>query len=283
MAVIPYMPLYIADYLADAAHLTTLEHGAYLLMIMTYWQTGKPLPDDDKKLAAITKLNFTNYKKIKAHLKEFFLSENGHLIHKRIEQELSEFREKSDMARLAGIMSGKSRRKKTNGRSTDVQRTFNERSTDVEPRGVVRIPLNHTDTDTDIKKDKDILFSRTLVQKNENMTIQDYYDLLVPRFSSLGLGGIKSKTSGMFTVWISEGVTKDDVLQAIKFCEDEGKKVYSPTFYAEIAIGYCRERKKYEGNKTRGSPEKQRSQKAIEAERIFEEREREKENGREVD
>lgn len=152
MAAKPYMPFYVADYMADAAHLTTLEHGAYLLLIMTYWQTGKPLPDDDKKLCEITKLNFTNYKKIKAHLREFFFCENGKLIHKRIEKELDEFKKKSDMARLAGIKSGEVRRGKNR---TDAQRTLNERSTNIELRGVVRIPLNHTDTDTDTEKSKE--------------------------------------------------------------------------------------------------------------------------------
>ena len=49
MAALPYMQLYVADYLADTVHLDADEHGAYLLIIFNYWQTGKPIPESQSK------------------------------------------------------------------------------------------------------------------------------------------------------------------------------------------------------------------------------------------
>lgn len=124
MAALPYMPLYVADYLADAAHLSTIEHGAYLLLIMNYWQRGEPLPNDDTRLARIAGLNARDWKRHKATLADFFTIQETHWRHGRIDSELSRVASKSLKSKKAAQAS--------------VERRFGERSADVEP----------TDTDT---------------------------------------------------------------------------------------------------------------------------------------
>ena len=57
----PWMPLYIADYLRDTAHLGALESGAYIHLIMHYWATGS-LPVGDKPLARIAKMTEKEWK-----------------------------------------------------------------------------------------------------------------------------------------------------------------------------------------------------------------------------
>ena len=79
------MPLYIGDYLADTAHLNAAEHGAYLLLIMHYWQKGS-LPDDDCKLASIARAFPEQWSSMKATISEFF---DGGWKHPRIDAELA--------------------------------------------------------------------------------------------------------------------------------------------------------------------------------------------------
>jgi uncharacterized protein YdaU (DUF1376 family) len=82
-----WMPLYIADYLADTTRLNTEQHGAYLLLIMDYWRNGAP-PDDDEVLANITRLTIQQWRKHKPTLVKLFVLSDGNLVHKRIESEL---------------------------------------------------------------------------------------------------------------------------------------------------------------------------------------------------
>lgn len=81
----PWMPLYVADYRADTAHLGALEHGIYLLLIMHYWQTGS-LPDDEVLLARIASASTSEWKRAKPLIEPFF--EPGWK-HRRIEKELA--------------------------------------------------------------------------------------------------------------------------------------------------------------------------------------------------
>jgi len=107
-----YIPFHPGDYLADTAHLTTLEHGAYFLLILNYWQRGAPLPADDKKLRGIARLSADEWAEARATLLEFFDERAGRLHHKRIDEELEKAREKSDRARENAERSLSARRTK---------------------------------------------------------------------------------------------------------------------------------------------------------------------------
>lgn len=79
MAEFPAFPLWTDAYLGDTTHLTTIEHGAYLLLLMTAWRSKDGmLPNDDKLLARYAKLNLQQWKRIRPILEPFFgVSLNG--------------------------------------------------------------------------------------------------------------------------------------------------------------------------------------------------------------
>ena len=81
-----WMPLYIADYLADTTHLTTLAHGAYLLLIMAYWRNG-PLPNNNRSLQAITRTTPQEWRFVREQITNFFTIQNGFWTHGRIDKE----------------------------------------------------------------------------------------------------------------------------------------------------------------------------------------------------
>jgi uncharacterized protein YdaU (DUF1376 family) len=85
---VTWMPLYIGDYLRDTMHLTTTQHGAYLLLLFACWTNG-PLLDDDKHLGAITKLSPADWLEMRPTMENFFSVENGFWIHKRVEEEIN--------------------------------------------------------------------------------------------------------------------------------------------------------------------------------------------------
>jgi uncharacterized protein YdaU (DUF1376 family) len=89
MAALPYMPLFVADYLADTAHLTTQQHGAYLLLIMNYWQRSGPLPDDDSRLSKIARVGPREWIRMRPVISEFFSIADGTWLHSRIASELA--------------------------------------------------------------------------------------------------------------------------------------------------------------------------------------------------
>ena len=84
-----WMPFYWGDYLAETAHLSTEEHGAYLLLIGAYWQAGGPLVDDDRRLARITRLSLRRWKVVRETLAEFFTITDQKWYLTRVDDELS--------------------------------------------------------------------------------------------------------------------------------------------------------------------------------------------------
>jgi uncharacterized protein YdaU (DUF1376 family) len=120
------MPLYVSDYLGDTAHLTTLEHGTYLLLLMHAWKKDGELPAGNDRLMRIAGLSPDEWSDVREAVLEFFYQDGETLRNNRLDAELEKAHARVEAASRAGKASAKARRKK----GTDVERTLNERSTE---------------------------------------------------------------------------------------------------------------------------------------------------------
>jgi uncharacterized protein YdaU (DUF1376 family) len=100
------MPWYIADYLADTAHLRAAQSGAYLHLIMHYWQRGG-VPSDNAQLAAIARMTDSEWKKARPIIEPFFQMPGWK--HKRVEEELTKSQAKYDARAAAGKKGGEAK------------------------------------------------------------------------------------------------------------------------------------------------------------------------------
>ena len=136
-----WMPLHVAEYVADTTHLSTVEHGAYLLLIMHYWQ-NRGLPADDAKLARICRMPVAEFTAIRDTLAEFFA--DG-WTHKRIDAELAKADEKYEKRASAGRKGGIAKSAASNATAMPEQCSTNNTDIDKEeehpsPPSVVRSP-----------------------------------------------------------------------------------------------------------------------------------------------
>ncbi|HEJ9354168.1 TPA: DUF1376 domain-containing protein [Klebsiella oxytoca] len=145
MAALPYMQLYIADYLADTMHLSTEEHGAYLLLMFNYWQTGRAIPKS--RLSRIARLTNDRWASVEASLKEFFNDNGTEWVHERIERDLEMVRSSQRQKSDAGKASARARKVK---KSAEGKRNGNDRSTGVDE------PFEQNDNGNPTNKDPDI-------------------------------------------------------------------------------------------------------------------------------
>lgn len=153
MAALPYMQLYVADYLADTSHLTVTEHGAYLLLMFNYWQRGQSFKAKDqqslnKRLATVARMSNEEWADVAESLAEFFNVSPTEWEHKRIARDLLAVHLKSTKASTAGKASAASKKAK---KPTPVQTAV---ATNVEQP--LQQSFNHTDTDTDTEAEREL-------------------------------------------------------------------------------------------------------------------------------
>lgn len=131
------MPLFTDAYLGDTTHLSTFEHGAYLLLLIVAWRSpGCCIADDDGLLARYTRMTRDKWRKVRPIVAPFFTIEDGFWHQARLQNELQHLQSRRQQQVEAGNASAIAKSlKRGNRRSTPVgkplQRDGNETPTPI--------------------------------------------------------------------------------------------------------------------------------------------------------
>jgi uncharacterized protein YdaU (DUF1376 family) len=202
---VPFMQLYVADYLGDTRHLTTEQHGAYLLLLMTMWRSEGVLPDNPVKLARIAGLTPSRWLKICAEVLEFFTLCEGGFTQKRLSAELAIAEEKSSKRSASGKAGALAKALKSNKvelanasrllkHSPEPEPELKKEKVTPSPKKGCRLPSDWKPTEADLT-----------FAANQNMTAEEirreadqFRDYWIAR---PGAGGVKLDWAATWRTW----------------------------------------------------------------------------------
>lgn len=111
-----YFEFNVASYQGKTAHLSLAEHGAYMLMMMTFYASEKALPADRRVLYRLLRAESPAERKaIDRVAGEFWSESNGKLTNPRCEETLARYLDWVSKQRMNGSKGG--RPKETHGLS----------------------------------------------------------------------------------------------------------------------------------------------------------------------
>lgn len=85
---LPALPLDTSAYLSDTGHLKTIEHGAYLLILMAMWRSKDGwLPASDHYLARATRMTLGRWKRIAPAIRALLVTQGEKVSQKRVQRD----------------------------------------------------------------------------------------------------------------------------------------------------------------------------------------------------
>ena len=223
-----WMPLYIADYLADTMRLTTEQHGAYLLLIMDYWRNG-PLPDDDASLSSITKLSASVWRKYRPVFEKLFKVDDGEWRHKRIDEELLEAKTNSDKyanraRKAANKRWGKQEENASSSNASSIpQASLNECTSPTPTPSNLKPDVTHTESITPINQDEPADQARVFQHPSIEPSAAG---LCCQAMRKQGITNCNSHHPTLLEL-LKAGATEDEFAHAARNAVDKGKSNFA--------------------------------------------------------
>ena len=103
-----WFPFYPGDYLRDTMHLRLEHHGAYLLLLLCFWDAKGVMPDDDETFAGIVRVTIDEWKsKFRPKLAPFFKIANGQWTQSRVQREYNRSQHVRNVRSAVGKLGGR--------------------------------------------------------------------------------------------------------------------------------------------------------------------------------
>ncbi|MBS0229665.1 MAG: YdaU family protein, partial [Proteobacteria bacterium] len=134
-----YFELHIGDYDSATAHLSVIEDAVYSRLLRLYYRSESPLPTDPKQVCRLVRAaSKVERDTVEAVLAEFFTLESDGWHNKRADEEIARYNDKRTKAK-ASI-----------AKRWDVQRTNNERNTDVSLESDTNVLPTNNERNTEV-------------------------------------------------------------------------------------------------------------------------------------
>ena len=104
----PFMPLWVADFLADTMDLGAKEVGAYMLLLMALWSRDGYLPADQKKLQRVARCG-RDWPKIWDALQGYFQTDGERIWNRRLLEEATKVAAKRAVNAHSGARGGRAK------------------------------------------------------------------------------------------------------------------------------------------------------------------------------
>lgn len=114
MSKVPFMPLWVGDFLAKTLGLDAREAGAYLLLLMAMWTHGGKLPNDTRKLQRVARVG-RDWPKVWAAIGHYFEADGDHITNARLREELHKACTKREDNARSGALGGRAKALKSKG------------------------------------------------------------------------------------------------------------------------------------------------------------------------
>jgi uncharacterized protein YdaU (DUF1376 family) len=103
----PAMPMMIDAYIGDTTHLTTEEHGAYLLLLFAMWRRDGSVPDNDKDIARIVGLTVSKWLRVRGRLSDKLICDGHTITQKNLRKIWKNTQEKIEKNKQNGMLGGR--------------------------------------------------------------------------------------------------------------------------------------------------------------------------------